>query len=460
MTTDLDQIERDEAPGHGHRHLGAALAIISVAQLMVVLDATIVNIAIPYIDADLGFSDASLSWIVTGYTLAFGGLLLLGGRLGDLLGRRRVFIVGVLIFAIASLLGGWLTEYSWRLTFLINVPIGVAAAVLAPMFLGESGRRRGTFGIAGALTGTLGLLSLVYGLTYAAEASWSDARTVVTLVVGVVLLAAFLVIERVVRQPLMPFRILANRTRGVSFFVMMLVPAAMFAMFYFLSQLIQNVLGYSSLEAGFAFLPFSFGIVASATLASQLMTRVDPRWLAGVGTLLAAVGLFGFSLIDYDANPATLGVEASYVTDLLPWILVMSFGMGMVFVPLTLTAVHGVGDEDSGIGSGVLNAMQQVGGALGLATLSTVFVASATNKGTQIATAARGPQERVGIQPTPEELEQFKLAAGDVAFTHGATIAFIAGPGMILLGALAVFAFMNVEHEELATDCVPGVPAA
>ncbi len=134
---------------------------------------------------------------------------------------------------------------------------------------------------------------------------------------------------------------------------MMLVLAAMFAMFYFLSQLIQNVLGYSSLEAGFAFLPFSFGIVASATLASQLMTRVDPRWLAGVGHAAGRGGPVRLLLIDYDANPATLGVEASYVTDLLPWILVMSFGMGMVFVPLTLTAVHGVGDQDSGIGSGL-----------------------------------------------------------------------------------------------------------
>ncbi len=531
MSTSLELDGRDAAD-HGHRHLGAALAIISIAQLMVVLDATIANIAIPYISEDLDFTASNQSWIITGYTLAFGGLLLLGGRLGDQFGRRKVFMIGVLLFAFASLLGGiaqnqelllasrglqgvgaaiasptalalitttfpagkernrafavyaamsgagaavglilggWLTEYSWRWTFLINVPIGVAAAVLAPMFLGESTPRRVRLDLPGALTGTLGLLSLVYGLTRAADPShgWSDNGTIAALVAGGVLLAAFIAIERVIKDPLMPFHILADRTRGVSFVVMMLVPAAMFAMFFFLSIIIQDGMGYSSLKAGFAFLPFSFGIVASATIASNLMSRIDPRWLAGFGTLAAGIGLFGFSRLPYSDSAGSaaqlqqLGVDASYATDLLPWILVMSLGMGFVFVPLTLTAVHGVGEQDSGIGSGVLNAMQQIGGALGLATLSTVAVHAATDKGAEIGAAA----ERVAGQgplPTAEEQAGLAQTIQNVAFAHGSTYAFIVGAFMIWAGSAITFLFMNVRHEEIndTEEAVPGVPVS
>ena len=517
------RLESSQAESDGTtQHLGIALTVISIAQLMVVLDSTIANIAIPYIADDLNFSSAGRSWVITGYTLAFGGLLLLGGRLGDILGRRRVFMAGVLIFAGASLLGGiawnqelligsralqglgaavasptalalitttfpagpprnrafavyaamsgagaavglilggWLTEYSWRWTFLINVPIGITAAVLAPFFLRESARRRGTFDLSGALTGTGGLLAIVYGLTHAAETSWSEGRTIVALVLGAVLLVAFLVIERRVREPLMPFRILADRTRGVSFAVMMLVPAAMFSMFYFLSQLVQDVMGYSSLRTGFAFLPFSFGIVAAATLASKLMSHVDPKWLAGAGTLLAGVGLFGFSRIEYDDSVPTLGVSATYLGDLLPWILVMSFGMGLVFVPLTLTAVYGVSAEDSGIGSGVLNAMQQVGGSLGLATLSTVFVSSFKDKAAEIGAAAQRFAAQSGQQATPEQRKAFQNSLVDVAYTHGASRAFIVGAAMIATGAVITLLLMNVRHEDVATDGPPGVVA-
>jgi EmrB/QacA subfamily drug resistance transporter len=528
MSTITQELEREEK-GHGHRHLGIALIVISVAQLMVVLDSTIANIAIPYIKQELHFDPATTSWIITAYTLSFGGLLLLGGRLGDLLGRRKVFMAGVLLFALASLLGGisqtrelllaaralqgvgaaiasptalalitttfpsgkarnrafavyaamsgagaavglilggWLTEYSWRWTFLINVPIGVAAAVAAPMFLGESARRRGSFDIPGALTGTLGLLSLVYGLTHAAQLkmdptkhhSWSDPVTMTALVVGVGLLIAFVLAERGVRQPLMPFRILADRTRGVSFAVMLLMPAAMFAMFFFLSQVIQNVLGYSSLKAGFAFLPFSAGIVVSAGLASNLMSKVDPRWLAGIGTAVAGLGMWGFSRIPYDDRVAHLGVHASYVGDILPWILVMSAGMGFVFVPLTLTAVHGVSRDDSGIGSGVLNAMQQVGGSLGLATLSTVFVSALNSKVTQISAAAQALPG--GASQTPHQQQVFAHQLQNVAFTDGSVHAFLVGAVMTWIGAALVLVFMRVKHQELAAgEAVPGVMA-
>ena len=522
MSSIVDETQVEE-PGHRARHLGLALVVISIAQLMVVLDATIATIAIPYIKQDLGFSTASTSWIITGYTLSFGGLLLLGGRLGDIFGRRKVFMAGVLLFAIASLLGGlaqsrelllsarvlqgmgaaiasptalalitttfppgkprnrafavyaamsgagaavglilggWLTEYSWRWTFLINVPIGVLAAVAAPLVLAESARRRGTFDLGGALSGTLGLVSIVYGLTHAAELvnqnaarSWTDPVTVTALAIGVVLLGTFLVIERRITDPLLPFRILANRTRATSFAVMMLIPAGMFAMFYFLSLTVQNVLGYSSLRAGLAFLPFSGGIVVSAGIASSLMNRFDPRWVAGFGSLLAAIGIFGFSRIGYD--PATLTVHASYVKDLLPWILVMSFGMGFVFVPLTLTAVHGVAERDSGIGSGVLNAMQQIGGALGLSVLSTVAVTALQSKASDIAATA----QRLGGNLGAGQQKAFRAQVANVAFTHGATVAFEVGAAMILLGSVILFAFMRVSHTELSSDGPAGLPA-
>ncbi len=524
MTTDATPTATPDT-GHGHRHLGWALALISVAQLMVVLDSTIANIALPYIKTDIGFSDANLSWVVTGYALVFGGFLLLGGRLGDLYGRRRIFMVGVTVFAVASLiggfaqneamllgarglqglgaaiasptalalitttfpagpqrsrafavyaamsgagaavgliLGGWLTGLDptflgttfsgWRLTFLINVPIGLAAAFVAPRLLGESEKHLGELDLPGALTATSGLVSIVYGLTRAAQPDkgWADPWTLVALGAGLVLLVAFILIELFVEHPLLPFRILASRTRGTAFAVMMLVPASMFAMFYFLSLFVQNVMGYSPLKTGFAFLPFSFGIVLAATISSKLMARVDPRWIAGVGTALAGTALFGFSRLSYDETLPNLGVHASYASDLLPFIVLMSLGMGLTFVPMTLAAVHGVGARDSGIGSGVLNTMQQVGGALGLATLSTVAVHFSSSKAAELTSALAGGA--AGAAPTPDQMDTMQKLIGQVAFTEGATNAFLTGAGMIWLGTLIVVTLMNVRHEEMATD--------
>jgi EmrB/QacA subfamily drug resistance transporter len=518
----------DAETGSGQRHLGWALVLISVAQLMVVLDATIANIALPFIKTDLNISQANLSWIVTGYALAFGGLLLLGGRLGDLYGRRRMLMVGVTIFAVASLLGGlatseglllgarglqglgaalaspaalalitttfpagpernrafsiyaamsgagaavglvlggWLTGLEptffgqvvdgWRLTFLINVPIGLAAAFAAPRLLLESESHPGELDLPGALTGTLGLVGIVYGLTRAGNPNdgWGDIWTLLSLGAGVLLLAAFVLIERSVSHPLLPFRILANRTRATSFIVMMLVPAAMFSMFYFLSLYVQNVMGFSPLETGFAFLPFSAGIIVSATISSKLMERVDPRWLAGFGTALAGAALLGFSRLPYNDSLASLSVDARYVTDILPFIVMMSLGMGLVFVPLTLSAVHGVGARDSGISSGVLNTMQQVGGALGLAVLSTVAVHFTSEKVTSLASAAKAAAPAGGGDPA--QASQLQKLIGDVAFTEGATQAFLTGAGMIWLGTVIVLIFMNAKAKDLATDEAP-----
>ena len=530
-------------------HLGWALVLISIAQLMVVLDATIANIALPFIGKDLDMSGVNLTWIVTGYSLAFGGLLLLGGRLADLYGRRRIFMIGLTVFAIASLLGGlatteplllaacglqgfgaalaspaalalitttfpagparnrafavyaamsgagaavglilggWLTGtnfdllgtsvHGWRLTFLINVPIGIVAALLSTRFLPESEKHRGQLDVPGALTGTFSLLAIVYGLTRAGnpEYGWGDTWTVATLAIGAALMAAFIMIELRVEHPLLPFRIFANQTRAASFLAFMLMPAAMFSMFFFLSLFIQNVMGYSPLRAGFAFLPFSFGIILSATTVSSLINRIDPRYIAGVGTLVASMALFGFSRLSVpDSAPdvlkalttgENLGADVSYWTQILPFVVVMALGMGAVFVPLTLTAVHHVRQEDSGIGSGVLNTMQQVGGALGLAVLSTVASHYSTAHADKIGPGvAQGLTDAAQAQPgfadqliSSTGADSFEEVIGNVvylgAFTQGATNAFLVGTGMMLVGSLVVWLFLNVTHEELAQD--------
>ncbi len=537
--TDIAEAKADPTGrAEGHTHLGWALVLISVAQLMVVLDSTIANIALPYIQQDLGISAANLQWVVTGYALAFGGLLLLGGRLGDLYGRRLVFMIGVAIFAIASglgglaqnelmllgsrglqglgaalaaptalalittnfpagaqrnrafsvyaamsgvgaavglVLGGWLTGLTpevfgldvegWRLTFLINVPIGIAAAYFAPKLLAESETHPGELDLPGAFTGTLGLVSLVYGISRAGgEAGWDDPWTITFMAVGVGLLALFVAIERRVEHPLLPLRILTNRTRATAFVTMMIVPAAMFAMFYFLSQFVQNVMGYSPLHTGFAFLPFSVGIVAGAAISSKLLTRMDPRILAGAGTIFAGFALLNFSRLSIDDSPKNilatafgdgyLGTGVNYWVDLFPFIILMAFGMGLTFVPMTLTAVYGVDHRDSGVASGVLNTMQQVGGALGLATLSTVAVQAIQDKSASLGAAVMAIAPGGG-GADPEAAASLKNVIGQAAFTEGSTHAFMTGAFMIWTASLIVWMFLNVKHEDLATDDAP-----
>ena len=260
-------------------------------------------------------------------------------------------------------------------------------------------------------------------------------------------------IESRVKHPLLPFRIFANQTRAASFLAMMLLPAAMFAMFFYLSQYIQNVMGYTPLHAGFAFLPFSAGIVVAAGISSNLVNRIDPRWLAGVGTLMVTVALYGFSRIPHDTSFPVNDVHASYVTDILPFIVLMSLGMGATFVPVTLTAVHHVRAADSGIGSGVLNTMQQVGGALGLATLSTVFLHVARNTGNDLGAAAQqAAAAHQGGTPSAEQQHAMMQALSNQAFADGATSAFLVGALMALIGSLIIWLFLNVKHQELATD--------
>ncbi|WP_457185140.1 MFS transporter [Nocardioides sp. P5_E3] len=525
----------DEVTPEQHKRLRWALVLISLAQLMVVLDSTIANIALPFIGADLDIDQANLQWIVTGYALTFGGFLLLGGRLADLYGRRLIFMVGVLVFALASLiggfaqneamllsarafqglgaamaspaalalitttfpagkernrafavyaamagvgaavgliLGGWLTGLDpilglegWRYTFLIVVPIGLAAAFFAPRFFDESERHSGWLDVPGAITGTGALLAIVFGLSRAGQQDygWDATSTVVSLVLGVVLLAIFLLVESRVEHPLMPFRIFRSKNRAAAFAVMMIVPAAMFAMFFFLSLFIQLVVGYSPLHTGIAFLPFSIAMIISATTASKLIAFVDPRYLSGVGTLLSAAALYGFSRITVPEDPASilgslpasmggqgvaLGGDVSYWTQVLPFVVLMAFGMGLNFVPLTLVAVHHLRAQDTGIGSGVLNTMQQVGGALGLATLSTVSLHFAQTRADEIAPA---------IAAAAPQLDSAALGqlASLGSFTEGATMAFLVGSLMMLGASAIVWLFLDVKHEELATESAP-----
>lgn len=513
MSTVLDrppeQAHPDTPPAA--RNLLVALIVIASAQLMIVLDGSIVNIALPHIQSDLGFSDAGRQWVVTAYALAFGSLLLLGGRLGDLFGRRRMFVAGVVLFTAASLLGGLapgqgvllvarviqgagaalaapaalalinttfpagternramavyaamsgagaavglilggvLTEADWRWTFYVNVPIGLVVALLAPRFLVESEGNDATLDLPGALTGTAGLFGIVYGLSHSAQqgASWGDALTLVPLVGGVLSLAAFVLVEQRAAHPLLPLRILADRNRAVSLFTMLLVGAGMFALFFFLGLFVQQVLGYSPVKSGFAFLPFSAGIVVSAGIASSLVSRVDPRWIAGFGGLLTSIGLWGFT---------GLATDSTYAGGLLPWIVTMALGMGFLFIPLTLTATARIDPDDSGAAASALNTAQQIGGAVGIAGLTTAFTHYATQRATELAAVAQAKAAGSGVAPTPEMLAAAKARIAVEAQTFGSTQSFWFAAAMILVGALATVLFLDVRHEDLATDGEP-----
>jgi EmrB/QacA subfamily drug resistance transporter len=410
------------------KHLGLALAVISAAQLMIILDATIVNVALPTIHRSLHFSTGNLEWLITAYSLTFGGLLLFGGRTGDLYGKRRMFMIGITIFAVSSLLGGlaqgdvWLiitrgfqgvggaiaaptalsliatnfpegaernramgvyaamsggggavglllggilTDYvSWRWIFFVNVPIAALVLFLAPRALNESQTTSGKLDVPGAVTATGGMLSLVYGVSNASNHSWTTPSTIVPLVLAVVLLVAFIGIETRTSKPLMPLHIFANRNRSGAYAVMLCIGTAVFSMFFFLTQFLQNILDWSPVKTGIGFLPMTAGIVVAATLASRLVGRIGIRLLLLVGPACAVIGL---------ALLSRLTVHSGYV-DLIGPLVIIAFGMGLAFVPLTLTAVSGVEPHETGLASALLNTAQQVGGALGLAILATIAI--------------------------------------------------------------------------------------
>ena len=405
------------------------LVIVCLAQFMVVLDATIVNVALPSIQRGLGFSTTDLQWVVNAYTLVFGGFLLLGGRMADLLGRKRLFVIGAALFSFASLingiawspgmliagralqglggalispaalaiitttfpdrqertralgiwsaiaagggaagllLGGILTDVlSWEWVFLVNLPVGLIALALALRYVPESRGKvsqRG-FDLAGAFSVTAGLVVLVYAIVQAQAWGWGSGRTLGLVAVALVLLTAFVLIERRSRAPLMRLSIFKVRSLATADLVLLLVASGLFAMFFFASLYVQDVLGYSPLKAGLAFLPVTAGIAIGAGIAQQLIRRMGVRAVTLLGLTMATIGMVLLT---------QLPVDGSYLTDLLPGLAILSLGMGLVFVPITLLATSGVQAEDQGLASGLFNTAQQVGGSLGLAVLSSL----------------------------------------------------------------------------------------
>jgi EmrB/QacA subfamily drug resistance transporter len=415
-------------PARHARHPGISLAVIVACQLMVVLDATVVFVALPEIQSSLHFSATGLSWVSNAYSLTFGGLLLLGGRAGDILGRRRVFVTGIAVFTLASLaggfatsaawllaaravqgggaalaapgalalittnfaegsernralsvfsatssagasvgliLGGVLTDWaSWRWVLFINVPVGAVVLLLAPMFLAETERHRGRLDVIGAVTSVTGMVALVYAFIRAADAGWSDTTTLLAVAAGVVLLAAFVTVEARAGQPVVPLRLFADRARAGAYFTMLLLAAAMFGMFFFLVQFLQNSLGFSPLKAGLAFLPMTGLLFGVARLAPRLVPRFGARRLMLAGLPFMLAGMLWLT---------RLTASSGYAGAMLGPLVLFGLGAGIVFLPLTLTILSGVRREDSGAASGLLQTMQQVGGALGMAVLVSVF---------------------------------------------------------------------------------------
>jgi predicted MFS family arabinose efflux permease len=344
--------------------------------------------------------------------------------------------------AMGLLLGGILTTYaSWRWVFFVNVPIGILVAVAAPRVLAESRRRPGRIDVAGAVTGTGGIALLVYGLSKAAAgpdgvSHWGDAQVLASLAASVVLLVSFVLIERRSSRPLLPMRVLADRNRSGAYLIMLCVATGLFALFFFLTLFIQDVLGYSAIHTGIAYLPFAVGVVVASGLASQLVPRIGARPLIVAGAAMVAGGMFWFS---------RLTEHASYGGQLLGPQLVSSFGLGLVFVPLALVALHNVAEQDSGVASSVLNAAQQVGGAIGLALLGTVaWTTVADSVRTQVAAAAKSGQ------PLPKPGTAPPASIYDHALTVGFPRAFEVAAGIGLLAVLIAIATIRVRRQELS----------
>jgi EmrB/QacA subfamily drug resistance transporter len=468
-----------------------ALALLATTQFVIVLDAAIVNVAIPSIGKDLDFSPENLTWIPNAYALTFGGFLLLGGRMADLLGRRRIFMIGLLVFSLGSLLGGlsgteeqliafralqglgaallapsalsmvtnmfeegaernkalgvWgavsgsggaagvllggiLTEYAgWEWVLWVNVPIGVIAAILAPRLLVESRKEddNKTFDAFGAVTVTAGLSLLVYGLVSTVSHGWGSSQTLLVLGLSALLLVVFVLNELRSSAPILPFRIFRSRTLTGANVVGLLIGAALFAMFFFLSRYMQQVLGYSALKAGLAYLPLALAIIASAGAASALVTRLGfkPVLIAGMG--MCAIALVWFS---------QLPVDGTYVADLLGPMVIAAVGLGFAFVPVTIAAVSNISADDSGLASGLINTSQQVGGALGLAVLGTI----ASSRTEDLIRAAPGDPSAV-----PN------------ALTEGFQLAFLAGAGFAVAGIIATLILVRGEDSRAIVGANP-----
>jgi EmrB/QacA subfamily drug resistance transporter len=465
------------------------LVLVCIAQFMVVLDATVVNVALPSIQEDLDFSSSSLQWVVNAYTLAFGGFLLLGGRAADFVGRKRLFIAGVIVFTAASalaglatsseflivaralqglggamvspaalsivtttfkdgpertralsvwaaiavggaavglLLGGILTEYlSWEWAFFVNVPVGAAALLLSLRFIPESRVATAGVDVLGALSVTAGLTLLVYAIVRTQDYGWLSVETLGLAATSAALLAGFVLTELRSKAPLVRLGIFRKRSLTSANVAMLAVAGGMFAVFYFASLYVQGILGFTPVQAGLAFLPLTAGIILFSGMAQQAIARIGVRWVAMVGMATAAVGLVLLSLAP---------VDGSYAADVLPGLLVMSAGLGFTFVPLTLIATTNVADEDAGLASGLFNSSQQIGGALGLAILSTV--------------AANATSDALPSGAAPSA----------AALVDGYQMAFAVGAGLMIVGVIVTALF--IRRRDVAAIQASEAPAA
>ncbi len=450
------------------------LVLICMAQFMVVLDATVVNVALPSIQKDLHMTEANLQWVVNAYTLVFGGFLLLGGRAGDLLGRKRLFLGGLVVFTIASLLdglansqgfligsrslqglgaafispaalaiiattfkegadrakalgiwaaiaiggsavglvlGGALTQaFSWPWIFFINVPVGIGVFIAATRIIPESRDELAhrSFDVPGAVSVTGGLMVLVYAIVEAQQKGWGSATTLVTFAISAILLVSFIFVELRAKAPLVRLSIFKIRSLATANIVMLFTMSGMFAMFFFNSLYLQRVLGYGPLEAGLAFLPFTAGIMVSAGFASSFAPKIGVRSIAIGGMVISSLGLLLLT---------QLPVDGSYLTNVLPSLVLVSLGMGAVFVPLTLVATTGLEDQDQGLASGLFNTSQQVGGALGLAILSTISAGHSSGK-------------------------------GNVGLVHGFHWAFAGSSAFVIVGLILLVSLLRGHHVE------------
>ena len=467
------------------------LAILGIAQLMVVLDATIVNIALPSAQKALHFSDANRQWVITGYALAFGSLLLLGGRIGDLFGRKRTLVTGLLGFAVASaiggaaqsfevlvaaralqgafgallapaalsllsttftdlrergrafgiygaiavgggavglLLGGVLTEYlSWRWSLYVNLAFAIPAAIAALGLLrNQIASARPRIDLPGTLTASGGLFALVYGFSNAETHSWGAPSTIGFLVAGVALLAAFVALQRRTEHPLLPLRVVLDRNRGGSYLAVGLVGAGMFGVFLFLTYYLQQTLGFSPVKTGLAFLPMVGALMATATTATtRLLPRTGPRPLLTLGMVLAAAGMVLL---------AQLGVDSTYAAHVLPGLLVVGAGLGLVMAPAMSSATLGVDAADAGVASATVNTMQQIGGSMGTALLSTLASSAASGY-----VAGKAPSAA--------------LAAG--AAVHGYVTAFWWSAGIFAVGAIVCGLLLRAGAPQRAASAEP-----
>jgi EmrB/QacA subfamily drug resistance transporter len=465
------------------------LVLIGIAQLMVVLDATIVNIALPSAQESLGFSDESRQWVVTAYALSFGSLLLFGGRIGDLFGRKRVFVAGLTGFAAASALGGFapsfavlvsaralqgafaallapatlslltttftvpeernrafsvfgmigasgaavglilggaLTEYmDWRWTMFINLVLAIPTATAALRLLPEDAVRttRSRIDLPGTLTASAGLFALVYGFSNAESHGWGSPLTVAGLAAGAALLAAFVAVERRVEHPLLPLRVVADRARAGGFLSLAIVGAGIFGVFLFLTYYMQQTLGFSPLGSGLAFLPMMAMIMPAGAIGqTRLLPRFGPRPLVAVGMTLSAAAMLMFTGVT---------VDSSYATDVLPGLLVMGLGLGLIFAPAMDTATRGVDGPDAGVASALVNTGQQVGGSIGTALLSTLAAGAA---------GAYASSRRAAAEVAAQ------------AAVHGYTTAFTWAAAVFAVGALIAWVLLPSNAPDLAPE--------